>query len=50
MKTVEFESRYFANQGEWEYFLGQLGIKKDPLTIYKVTIKVDTDDIKVELE
>lgn len=50
MKTVEFESRYFASQNEWEYFLSQLGVKTDPLKIYKIRIKVDTDDIIVELE
>jgi len=50
MKTVEFESRYFASNSEWEYFLFQLGIKEEPLSIYKITLKVDKDDIQIDFE
>jgi len=50
MKEITFEERFFKNEDEWIYFLSQCDIKKDPDSIYSVTIRIDDDQIEIGLQ
>ena len=51
MREIVFETRFFLNLSEWEYFLYQCGIPKEKYSnIDEVKINVHSHDIEYKEE